>query len=243
MLSVHFAPSCFRPACVGNCYMKTAVENSVPVNACEYVCKRIRKVVRCHLRHSRCTRCEEYQHRVIIFGKLIFRGLYELRSRCNCLIVAYPSLWRIVAPCHYFQIKVADLFYSRLNMLNNLRIGICNYRFDACCTETVNVILFLKLIRCRNTYSAYFVKRNVAVPEFKVTFQNEHNSIALFYSLRTKIRSKLIAFFFPFTVCNFLFKTFIIYVKHSESVRLCLCHYINKIISEIKRHIIFYGIF
>ena len=175
-MTVEFAPYGFTPACFGYGEMKPVFRYVVPPFSRDKVSQRISKSVRHHFGIASGAGREIHEHYVVYGERRVSVALVGIGIR---LIKTCPT----VLFAYYDEVVDARFFCGKLYLARYRSVRSAKNTADPRPLDTVNDVLFLKLVGCGNGDCAYLVKRYDCKPELKVTAEYKQNSVALFDAL------------------------------------------------------------
>ena len=183
-LAVDFAPCELRPTGVGLGHMYFVLLDALPISRGRYLTESGGEIVAHHLGHSARAGGEIEQSSIGDNGSLlgIGRALKLGRIAADNGAVIYCAVNGLVADGDIiFEIRA--LGQGVTDMLNNIVVAAGYEHFDARRIDAVDIVFLHQLERCGNNYRADFMQRGYDKPDFGALLQNEHDYVALLYSL------------------------------------------------------------
>ena len=166
-LTVHLSPHTFCPTRFGYSQMQAAFVKLVPIFCRDDMSEAIIMCVNDHFWIACCSRCEVNQHIII---DIILNPFEFSRIFCTFRIKVSPAV--TISSNDKFLFYIFVFFKRLLNMICNISVSGSNNVVYICCFKTIGVILFHKLICCRNEDSADLIKCKKQYPELIVSFKN-----------------------------------------------------------------------
>ena len=188
-----------------------------------------------HLGHSARAGGEIEQSSIGDNGSLLWidRSLKLGRIAADNGAVIYCAVNGLVADGDII-FEVRTLGQGVTDMLNNIVVADGYEHFDARRIDAVDIVFLHQLERCGNNYRADFVERGYDKPDFGALLQDEHDYIALLYSLfEQEIDSPVAVVFYIFeSVARHI--AGIVRPDEGELLRLDIRPRINNIETEVE---------